>query len=74
MIESEKGINEKRTGIISSLNKKKVFSAFEIFFFNKCFQLILQENEKQLSHWEFRHKLLKRMKAGYDHASEYSFK
>ncbi|XP_061182067.1 ankyrin repeat and fibronectin type-III domain-containing protein 1-like isoform X2 [Saccostrea echinata] len=27
-----------------------------------------KENEKQLSHWEFRHKLLKRMKAGYDHA------
>ncbi|XP_070186846.1 ankyrin repeat and fibronectin type-III domain-containing protein 1-like isoform X2 [Littorina saxatilis] len=28
----------------------------------------LKENERQLSHWEFRHKLLKRMKAGYDHA------
>ncbi|KAI8793848.1 ankyrin repeat and fibronectin type-III domain-containing protein 1 [Biomphalaria glabrata] len=28
----------------------------------------LKENEKLLSHWEFRHRLLKRMKAGYDHA------
>ncbi|KAL8610317.1 hypothetical protein ACOMHN_062049 [Nucella lapillus] len=28
----------------------------------------LKENERQLSHWEFRQKLLKRMKAGYDHA------
>ncbi|XP_025094555.1 ankyrin repeat and fibronectin type-III domain-containing protein 1-like isoform X5 [Pomacea canaliculata] len=28
----------------------------------------LKENERQLSHWEFRHRLLKRMKAGYDHA------
>ncbi|XP_059176927.1 ankyrin repeat and fibronectin type-III domain-containing protein 1-like isoform X2 [Physella acuta] len=28
----------------------------------------LRENEKLLSHWEFRHRLLKRMKAGYDHA------
>jgi len=28
----------------------------------------LQENERQLNHWEFRHRLLKRMKAGYDHA------
>ncbi|XP_033746779.1 uncharacterized protein LOC117331911 isoform X1 [Pecten maximus] len=27
-----------------------------------------KENERQLNHWEFRHKLLKRMKAGYDHA------
>ena len=27
-----------------------------------------QENERQLNHWEFRHRLLKRMKAGYDHA------
>ncbi|XP_060592854.1 ankyrin repeat and fibronectin type-III domain-containing protein 1-like isoform X3 [Ruditapes philippinarum] len=27
-----------------------------------------KENERQLSHWEFRHRLLKRMKAGYDHA------
>ncbi|KAK3092698.1 hypothetical protein FSP39_006121 [Pinctada imbricata] len=27
-----------------------------------------KENEKQLSHWDARHKLLKRMKAGYDHA------
>ncbi|XP_064611368.1 ankyrin repeat and fibronectin type-III domain-containing protein 1-like isoform X2 [Liolophura sinensis] len=27
-----------------------------------------KENGRQLSHWEFRHRLLKRMKAGYDHA------
>ncbi|XP_052780793.1 ankyrin repeat and fibronectin type-III domain-containing protein 1-like isoform X3 [Mya arenaria] len=27
-----------------------------------------REYEKQLNHWEFRHRLLKRMKAGYDHA------
>ncbi|XP_052266694.1 ankyrin repeat and fibronectin type-III domain-containing protein 1-like isoform X3 [Dreissena polymorpha] len=27
-----------------------------------------KENERQLNHWEFRHRLLKRMKAGYDHA------
>ncbi|KAK6171591.1 hypothetical protein SNE40_019746 [Patella caerulea] len=27
-----------------------------------------KEKEKQLNHWEFRHRLLKRMKAGYDHA------
>ncbi|XP_005111208.2 ankyrin repeat and fibronectin type-III domain-containing protein 1, partial [Aplysia californica] len=27
-----------------------------------------KENEKQLSYWEFRHRLLKRMKSGYDHA------
>ncbi|GFN78198.1 ankyrin repeat and fibronectin type-iii domain-containing protein 1, partial [Plakobranchus ocellatus] len=27
-----------------------------------------KENEKQLAYWEFRHKLLKRMKAGYEHA------
>ena len=32
-----------------------------------------RENERQLSHWEFRHKLLKRMKAGYDHASKLIF-
>lgn len=31
----------------------------------------LQENERQLSHWEFRHRLLKRMKAGYDHARKW---
>ncbi|KAL5018407.1 hypothetical protein ScPMuIL_004129 [Solemya velum] len=28
----------------------------------------LKENERRLVHWEFRHRLLKRMKAGYDHA------
>ncbi|CAL1541751.1 unnamed protein product [Lymnaea stagnalis] len=28
----------------------------------------LRDNEKLLGHWEFRHRLLKRMKAGYDHA------
>ncbi|KAH9514239.1 Ankyrin-repeat and fibronectin type III domain-containing 1 [Bulinus truncatus] len=28
----------------------------------------VKDNEKLLSHWEFRHKLLKRIKAGYDHA------
>ncbi|KAL4240314.1 Ankyrin-repeat and fibronectin type III domain-containing 1 [Mactra antiquata] len=27
-----------------------------------------KENERQLSRWQFRHRLLKRMKAGYDHA------
>ncbi|ESO85784.1 hypothetical protein LOTGIDRAFT_235745 [Lottia gigantea] len=27
-----------------------------------------KEKEKELNHWEFRHRLLKRMKAGYDHA------
>ncbi|XP_067670804.1 ankyrin repeat and fibronectin type-III domain-containing protein 1-like isoform X2 [Haliotis asinina] len=27
-----------------------------------------KENETQLSHWEFRYRLLKRMRAGYDHA------
>ncbi|BFZ17311.1 hypothetical protein BsWGS_20349 [Bradybaena similaris] len=28
----------------------------------------MKENEKLLGHWEFRQKLLKRMKAGYEHA------
>ncbi|CAG5128164.1 unnamed protein product, partial [Candidula unifasciata] len=28
----------------------------------------LKETEKQLGHWEFRHRLLKRMKAGYNYA------
>ena len=30
-----------------------------------------KENERSMANWEFRHKLLKRMKAGYHHASEY---
>lgn len=32
-----------------------------------------QENEKQLAHWEFRHKLLKRMRTGYCLARKYLF-
>ncbi|KAL8574570.1 hypothetical protein ACOMHN_047287 [Nucella lapillus] len=28
----------------------------------------LRDHERHLNHWEFRHRLLKRMKAGYDHA------
>ena len=34
----------------------------------------LKEKERMLGHWEFRHKLFKRMKQGYDHASKSMFK
>ena len=34
----------------------------------------LKEKERMLGHWEFRHKLFKRMKQAYDHASKSMFK
>ena len=30
----------------------------------------LQDTERQRASWELRHKLLKRMKAGYEHSRE----
>ncbi len=32
---------------------------------------IFQDHERILNHWEYKHKLLKKMKQGYDAASKY---